>query len=651
MSIKSNQKAPAPPQHVLDTRYLKELGERIFPSGQSALTFSKEEEETMIEQVGRDLQDAARRRCCNCDPDERRKEEGCDEDTDDKDGWFCSFRNIEPEYKIRAVLDQARLDIDTNPSDFPKDIREEILEWYATISLLLRQNAPFTSSLSFYRYLLEYDKDFQAPVQKQSNRLKTCLPPSTPPPTVFPPFSFQHLPREILVEIVLLAQGSNPHTHITLSHVDASLRAFVNLTPLLWSRVDFLYPMPVVHVYLERSAETLLKVTALPPPNNGFADHPLLEDGSRDEYSKMKQFFRALRHHRHRIVSLRLRFDDLCFDVSDDNNGQTIAHDFLWDGSMAKLKLLNLELETWMGAGPSAIPPSDSIKELHLRGPWTKHYMPLFSTRLESLVVADHRVPFSRIFDALHATPCLTSLTFCNISIFETKGKEGSVLNFDHLESLSLIRVFGSAAEVLGKCIVAPNLVSYTFQHPIILHNVRDWKDINQLQLFPAPQPSVRRLDLTACDGAPSFFDSVFRTFPCITHLRIAFSNLSHEHLLGAVVKPTSEGEPGQTALPDLEHLTIDNEFNEITVDSDVAQNDIEMIESIIPNFEVEEFNQSVDVYGDSDDSASETSSIGSWASGDHEVLVAFMKYRMFGDIVEFIEDLPSEDFLSEGEE
>lgn len=128
MSIKSNQKAPAPPQHVLDTRYLKELGERIFPSGQSALTFSKEEEETMIEQVGRDLQDAARRRCCNCDPDERRKEEGCDEDTDDKDGWFCSFRNIEPEYKIRAVLDQARLDIDTNPSDFPKDIREEILE-------------------------------------------------------------------------------------------------------------------------------------------------------------------------------------------------------------------------------------------------------------------------------------------------------------------------------------------------------------------------------------------------------------------------------------------------------------------------------------------------------------------------------------------
>ncbi|KIO27530.1 hypothetical protein M407DRAFT_23219, partial [Tulasnella calospora MUT 4182] len=618
------------PQHVLDTRYLKELAERIVPRRKSttpSVGEEEEEEETTVEQVGYDLHDAAAYRCCACDPDQRQKLEGPEKDSDDQDGWFCTFRIIEQEYKIHVLLDQARLEIHANPSDFPKDIREEIEE----------------------RFLLEYDKDFQ----KRSDREKICPPHSPPPPPVFPPFSFQHLPSEILVEIVLLAQASNPHTHITLSHVDASLRAFVNSTPLLWSRIDFWYPLPAVHVYLERSADTLLKVTALPPLYNNSAYHRFLEDFKRDEYYKIVQFFSALRPHRHRILSLRLRSDDLLFDVSADNDGQTIAHDFLCDGSMVRLELLDLELVSWMAEGLRVIPLSDSIKELRLRGPWTVHYMPLFSTCLKSLVVADQRASFSRILDALEAASCLTSLTFRDVFFTGIKSKEGLVLNFDHLESLSLIRVFGSAAEGLGKCIVAPNLVSYTFQHATVLHQVDEWRDINKIRLFPAPQPSVRRLDLTACDRGPSFFDLAFRTFPCITHLRIASSNLSYEHLLGAVVKPASEGEPGQMALPDLEHLTIENEFNGISgtlkliafsrhnggrhgldsmtlrgipVDSDVAQDDIEMLESIVPNFEVEEFDQDLDVYGDPDDSASETSSIGSWASGDHEVLAAFKK-------------------------
>ncbi|KAG8898521.1 hypothetical protein FRC00_002692 [Tulasnella sp. 408] len=616
------------PQHVLDTRYLKELGERIWPPGETS-DEEEEEEEEAVELVGRDLQDVAWGRSCACDPDERRsrRQEGFDEDSDDEDGWFCSFRNIEEEYKMHVVLDQARTDIQADPSDFPKDIREEISE----------------------RFLLEYDKDAEARLRKQSNRMNPSPPPPTPPPTVFPPFSFQHLPPEILLEIVLLAQASNPHVHITLSHVDASLRAFVNSTPLLWSRVDFFYPMPVVHIYLERSADTLLRVTALPPLHNGLAHHPYLGDFKRDEYNKMMQFFRALRPHRHRIVSLRLCSSDLLFDVSDDNDGQTVAHDFLWDGAMTKLELLDLELVTWMWGGMRPIPSSDSIRGLRLCGPWTKHYMPLFSTRLKSLVMADYVAPFSRILNALKAAPRLTSLTFCDMAFGGTKGKEGSVLNMDHLESLSFIRVFGSAVEALGTCIVAPNLVSFAFQHVNALHHVEDWKELDQVQLFPVPQPSVRRLDLTACEGAPSFFNSVFKTFPCITHLRVASSNLSHEHLLGAIVKPSS-----QTALPELRHLTIDNEFNELTgtykliassrhsfgrfvlesitlrgipVHSDVSRNDIEAIEDVVPNFEVDEFDQDMDVYGDSDDSASETSSIGDWASGDDEVLAAFQKY------------------------
>ncbi|KAG9033224.1 hypothetical protein FS837_002529, partial [Tulasnella sp. UAMH 9824] len=341
------------PQHVLDTRYLKDLGERIWPHEESSEE-EEEGEESAVELVGHDLQDIAWGRSCACDPDERRtrRQEGFDDNSDDEDGWFCTFRNIEEEY----------------------------------------------------RFLLEYDKDAEAQLHKQSNRMNPSPPPPTPPPTVFPPYSFQHSPAEILLEIVQLAQASNPHVHITLSHVDASLRAFVNLTPLLWSRVDFSYPMPVVHVNLERSADTLLKVTALPPHHSGLAHHPFLGGFKQEEYNKMMQFFRAL----HR------------------NDGQTVAHGFLWDGPMAKLDLLDLELVTWMWGGMKPIPPCDSIRELRLCGPWTKHYTPLFSARLKSLVMADYVAPFSRILNALKATPCLTSLTFCDMAFGGTKGKEGS---------------------------------------------------------------------------------------------------------------------------------------------------------------------------------------------------------------------------------
>ncbi|KAG8902998.1 hypothetical protein FRC01_009376, partial [Tulasnella sp. 417] len=199
-----------------------------------------------------------------------------------------------------------------------------------------------------------------------------------------------------------------------------------------------------------------------------------------------------------------------------------------------------------------------------------------------------------------------------------------------------------------------PNLVSFTFHHAATLHGVSDWKDINEMQLFPVPQRSVRRLDLTACDGQPAFFNSVFRAFPCITHLRIASSNLTYDHLVGLVVKLASDGEPGQTALPDLKHLTIDNEFDKslidafsriahsrhswgcrmesmtlrgIPLDSDAARDDIESLAGHISHLEVREFDQDLDVYGDSDDAASETSSEGDWASGDDEVLAAYQKY------------------------
>ncbi|KIO27556.1 hypothetical protein M407DRAFT_23242 [Tulasnella calospora MUT 4182] len=622
---------PELPQHVLDTRYLEELSERILPPGYRPNT-NKEQGETTIEKVGYDIGDAVANRYCDCDPDEH-GELGFDEGFDEKDGWFCTYRDVEEEYRMDVVLEQARLDIEANPSDFPKDIYEEIVE----------------------RGSLEHRKVLEAKARKQrylDNQIQTP-PPSPPQHCEFPPFSLQNLPPEILIEIALLVQAANPHAHITLSHVDASLRAFVNSTPLLWSRVNFLYPLHMVYCYLERSADVLLRVTALPPLHVSSAYNPVLKDVKEAENNKLKEFLCALRPHRHRILSLRLRSDDLTFDVSGENEEQTPAHDFLWDGSMVELELLDLELGAWMWEAMKVFPPYH-IKELHLHGSWTTDYLPLFSPSLKSLVITDDRSPFPKIFDALQAAPRLVSLTLRDISLTEIGDRKGFVLNLDHLESLSLIRTVGSAATALFNCIIAPNLMSIALQLVDALHLIDDLTDINLLQLFPVPQPSVQHLDLTACDGKPSFFASVFRTFPSITHLRIASSNLSGNHLLPLVVRPLCQGRDWafETACPNLKHLTIDNEFNGITdairliafprrssgipLESvtlrgipadDVVFNGFMRLDEIVPKLEIGEFDQEGDVYGDSDDcSVSETSSEGDWASGDEEIVTAYRK-------------------------
>ncbi|KAG8892096.1 hypothetical protein FRC00_012646, partial [Tulasnella sp. 408] len=220
-------KAAEIPQHVVDTRYLRELSERILDG-----YLDSEEEEGIIEKVGRDLEDAAANRHCDCDPDERGEEE-VRGDSDDEDGWFCSYHTTKEQYKMHVVLDGARLDIEANPSDFPKAIYEEICE----------------------RCSLEKSKDLQPRAKKKGHldgQIQTSPPPSPAHPCVFPPFSLHHLPPEILLEIVLLAQATNPHAHLTLSHVDASLRTFINSAPLLWCQIDFLYPLQLVHLYLER---------------------------------------------------------------------------------------------------------------------------------------------------------------------------------------------------------------------------------------------------------------------------------------------------------------------------------------------------------------------------------------------------------------
>ncbi|KAG8929919.1 hypothetical protein FRC01_003519 [Tulasnella sp. 417] len=457
------------------------------------------------------------------------------------------------------------------------------------------------------------------------------------------------LPPEILSEIALLAQASDAHAHIKLSHVDSSFRAFVNSTPLLWTRVDFL-------------VTALLPLHIDSPYYTASPAHHVLQGIKEDENTRLKEFLRALRPHRHRIISLRLRSYDIEFEVPGEDEQQTPAYDFLWDGSMVKLELLDLELNRWRWEGIEALPLSYAVKELHLHRSWTVEYIPLFSSSLRSLVVTNDDAEFPILFNALQAAPRLTSLTLRDISFVWTVKKEEVTLNLDQLESLSLVRVVCSAAETLLNSIVTPNLTSIALHLVGTVRLIDHGTEINELQLFLLPRPSVRRLDLTACDGSPSFFASAYQAFPYLTHLRIASSNLSEDHLLPLAVKSSDPGPQHgfPTVCPSLKHLTIDNEFNDIAVViSQMAQLRRSLgspLESVtlrgipvgsglvygvlgldrhVAKIELDEFDQEEDVYGESDDgSASETSSEGDWASGDEEIVTAFRKVG--GAVYEF---------------
>ncbi|KAG8975440.1 hypothetical protein FRC05_005770 [Tulasnella sp. 425] len=524
-------------QHVLDNRFLQGLVERLLQLPPE----DEIEELVTTEKVGWDLEDAVAHRRCDCDPD-KRGAEGSDEDTDQEDGWFCSFRNIEDDYHYN--VEQAKL--------------------------LKTQEQTQDSS------------DDQEP---------TCPSPS-PRPCVFPPFSLQHLPPEVLVEILLFAQAADPHVHITLSHVNAYLRTFVNSTPLLWAHVDFLYPLHLVHLYFKRSADVLLRVVVLPPYQNASR---FLKDVTANENRRVMQFMRALYPHRHRVLSLRLRCRDFRFAVSVEE--QIPASEFLWDGSMVKLKLFDLELDNSLWRGQT-VPSSSSIRDLRLHGPWTAFFTPLLSSLLTSLTLTDDDTSFAEVISALQAAPCLVSLTLRNMSLVRAPERGGSLLTLDQLESLSLIRVSPTAMQALFSCITAPNLV---------------------LSLLGKPD-----ITGTAC--------------PNLKHLTIdnEFNPITGLIRLTAVSRH-SAGIP-------LESVTLRG------IPMDVAAYDDISLGEIIPKLDIGGFDQELDVYGDTDRfSASATSSEGDWASGDEEIVKADRKYRQLFTFEEFVHHTFDGDWETEG--
>ncbi|KAG8969417.1 hypothetical protein FRB90_010748, partial [Tulasnella sp. 427] len=472
---------------------------------------------------------------------------------------------------------------------------------------------------------------------------------SSPSPSItFLVFPLQTLPPEIFAEIASLLQSTDPHAHITLSHVNNPLRVLVTSTPLLWSRIDFLYPLSLAKLYLERSAGVPLKLAIrIPYPFNYWSG--LLSDALAEEAEKLKKFLPAVWPHRHRVQSVHMSAALLSpgamVDLGDGE--RHTVHDFLWDGGMNSAEVIDLKLTVWV---PASLTPMDSLRELCMRGPWTaEHLLPLMSDRLKSLTLSDNKIPLTTLYQALEAVPNLTSLTLCDLALEGIPRQTPHVLTFNYLDSLSLIRIYTTAVTAFFAFVATPVLKS------LVIHLVYDEKDFNHFDLFGTPRPTVLRLDLGESEGTPAFYKVLLRTFPNITHLRLFSCNLLPNRLAVLIAQPTDRTEAGVASVsyPNLKHLTIDNDPNEITATLRLiassrqsmgcplesitlrgvhlgpdVNHDLQSINVDVPQVYVAGYDQDDDVYGDEDaGTASETSSIGEWASGDEEIIEAYRKW------------------------
>ncbi|KAG8961828.1 hypothetical protein FRC00_011092 [Tulasnella sp. 408] len=366
------------------------------------------------------------------------------------------------------------------------------------------------------------------------------------------------LPVEILYDVILEAQRLDPHIHLTLSHVNQYFRNLVNTSPILWSKIDFWYPLSVASLYLERSAEADLDVSA----DRGLH--------SSKGYTEVVGFYHLLRPHRHRIRRLTLQAADpswlepVAQNLDQPNNEFTARQDhFLWSPMLCNLEYLDLGYSDWDSMEFPGQPVIKNLQELRLSGPCRESILFLVSPSLKRLTLNIPHLNLSKLKNTLSSTPSLQSLALVDVFLVPPSSESAdSPVDVQSLKSLSIIRSPPSTVQSLLRVITCPNLQRLYLHFTGEVNEARtgayrvfDAIDVTQLQLFHKPHLEIRYLDLVSCEAEPAFLQKTLDGLPGLKHLRIASAALTDEHLETLVFKGT-----GSKRCSQLTSLTVDNE-------------------------------------------------------------------------------------------
>ncbi|KAG8917808.1 hypothetical protein FRC00_013179 [Tulasnella sp. 408] len=346
----------------------------------------------------------------------------------------------------------------------------------------------------------------------------------------------EHLPVELIYRVISFAQQSDQHIHVSLSQVNRFFRSLVNSSPLFWTKIDFAYPIPLISLYIERSAHLPLDVIA----DNGVST---FWHQARERQDRTLECLALLRPHRHRIHRLRVRDVDAQFwglDMRDMSRVPQPRPDpkdnFLWCHLLCNLEVLDLEFADWFINSDLDFPPVTTLRKVRLCGFWSKAHPSLLPPQLESLALAD----------------CTARTT---------------AVILDHLVNLSLIRCPATVTQAILQCISLPQLFSLTI-HFASVHDptqalpTNHVVDATGVELFTQAQPTVQKLDISAFHTNNTFLEDTLQRLPNIIHLRIASASLRDDQLLLLSVGSVNEVPVTRVLCRQLTSLTIENEFD-----------------------------------------------------------------------------------------
>ncbi|KAG8924748.1 hypothetical protein FRC01_011090 [Tulasnella sp. 417] len=374
----------------------------------------------------------------------------------------------------------------------------------------------------------------------------------------------QSLPVELLYDVILEAQKSDPHIHLTLSHVNQYFRNLVNTSPLFWSKIDFWYPPSLTSLYLQRSAEASLDVTA----DRGLQLHQSKAIMTK-EPTKAAAFYALLWPHRHRIRRLTVQAPDLLSlerDVQNENQPAALSEPpdhFLWSPMACALEYLDLGFTDWGWMEFPGHPVVTKLRELRLSGPCPSWVLSLVPPSLKRLTLGIPGLTLPTLKNMLSSTPALESLRFLDVFVVQTHSEVSDfVVELGSLKSLSITRSCPTTIRDLLQIIACPDLqdlrLHFTFE--MTEGSTSPWRvyhplSATRLELFHKLHRRVRQLDIVSCEADPDFLQRTLDSLPGLTHLRIASAELTDEHLEALVFK-RAESE----RCPELISLTVENE-------------------------------------------------------------------------------------------
>lgn len=361
----------------------------------------------------------------------------------------------------------------------------------------------------------------------------------------------RQLPPEIMGEIFQIAAKDAPLMPITLSHVDRFHRHVAINLSRLWSTISIRLAAPIVDLFLERSQSAPLFVDAMVPP--------LTEVWSIKADQRCMGFLLKLKPHAHRVRVLKCQQFKPTLSGLSDILRLLMLSDLRSGLTELELGETGEQIEEWSDSelpgtrhGESDAPAPQCIT---IHGAystcWT--FQVISFARLYHLNITDNSdLDFDKLLDNLRRAQNLESLKFVNCAIRADEGSVFSALSLPNLRSLELIHLTAPEIPFFDSLGTFPKLSSFT----MTIVDVLEPNPEADLIRFISRHSSIRTVYLhdfiTTRDG----WRLVLGHFAFATHLQLSACNLEDDDLLILSVSDTDD-----VLMPDLRHLTLDNEL------------------------------------------------------------------------------------------